>query len=133
MKVILDCNIWISFLLGYQKQLVYSILNNPQIDVYICHDLIDEIMNVTQREKIRKHIQLDDVEDLLNIMQSYCVMVDDVKHVDAYIRDAKDLCLLSLSEAINADYLISGDADLTSLSKHKNTKIVKLAEFRNEL
>lgn len=116
MKVILDCNIWISFLLGYQKQLVYSILNNPQIDVYICHDLIDEIMNVTQREKIRKHIQLDDV-----------------KHVDAYIRDAKDLYLLSLSEAINADYLISGDADLTSLSKHKNTKIVKLAEFRNEL
>lgn len=46
------------------------------------------------------------------------------------IRDPKDLYLLSLAETIGADYIVSGDADLTDLGQHKQTRILKLADFK---
>ena len=46
------------------------------------------------------------------------------------IRDPKDLYLLSLAETIGADYIVSGDADLTDLGQYNQTKIMKLADFK---
>ena len=40
------------------------------------------------------------------------------------VRDPKDVYLLALSDAIQADYLISGDADLTDMQKHNQTAII---------
>ena len=31
---------------------------------------------------------------------------------------------------IDTDYIVSGDADLTDLNQHGNTKILKLADFK---
>ena len=31
MKVIIDCNVWVSFLLGFQKELMYNVLRNEHI------------------------------------------------------------------------------------------------------
>ena len=42
----------------------------------------------------------------------------------------KDLYLLALAETINATYIVSGDADLTDLNQHKQTQILKLADFK---
>lgn len=36
MKVILDCNIWISFLIGHQASLMQRILTDFRIDVLTC-------------------------------------------------------------------------------------------------
>ena len=49
---------------------------------------------------------------------------------DPLVRDPKDLYLLSLADTIGADYIISGDADLTDLGQHNQTKIIKLADFK---
>ncbi len=46
------------------------------------------------------------------------------------IRDPKDLYLLSLAETIGADYIVSGDADLTDLGQYHQTRIMKLADFK---
>lgn len=80
MKVIIDTNLWISFLLGHQTQLVRRMLADVRFDVYVC--------------------------------------------------DPKDLYLLALAETIGADYIVSGDADLTDLGQHKQTRVVKLADFK---
>jgi len=53
MKVIVDTNLWISFLIGHQTQLVRQILNDVRFDVYVCDHLIEEIRNVASRDKIR--------------------------------------------------------------------------------
>jgi len=39
--------------------------------------------------------------------------------------------LLTLAETIDAAYIVSGDKDLLDLQHHKQTKIIKLADFRN--
>ena len=40
------------------------------------------------------------------------------------VRDPKDVYLLALSDSVKADYLISGDSDLTDMEQHNQTKIV---------
>ena len=40
MKVILDCNIWISFLLGKQHGLLKKVLTDMRFDVYVCRELL---------------------------------------------------------------------------------------------
>ena len=93
MKVIIDTNLWISFLIGHQTQLVRRMLTDLRFDVYVCSRLIEEIRDVA-------------------------------------IRDPKDLYLLALADTIGADYIVSGDADLTDLAKYNQTSIIKLADFK---
>lgn len=123
MKVIVDTNLWISFLIGHQTQLVRQILNDVRFDVYVCDHLIEEIHNVASRDKIRKYVSKYDMKDMLSIIHAFCQYVDiELEAEPSAIRDPKDLYLLSLAETIGADYIVSGDADLTDL---------KLADFKS--
>lgn len=131
MKVVLDCNIWISFLIGHQISFVRQLLNDERFQVYACERLLEEIQDVCSREKIKKYIRMDDVADLLGIIYDYCQFAIIGENTQSPIRDPKDLYLLSLAETIDAAYIVSGDKDLLDLQHHKQTKIIKLADFRN--
>lgn len=131
MKVIIDTNLWISFLIGHQAQLVRRMLTDVRFDVYVCPRLIEEIRDVASRDKIRKYINQTDLEDLLTIIHAFCKFADiKVEVAPSAIRDPKDLYLLALADTIGADYIVSGDADLTDLNQHGQTMILKLADFR---
>ena len=129
MRIIIDCNIWISLLIGHRVQLIRKIILDSRFDVYVCDDLLNEIRDVANRSKIRKYISTAECEDLFRIIQSFCILADINLKSCANIRDPKDLYLLSFAESITADYIISGDNDLLTLKQHRNTKIIKLAEF----
>ena len=131
MKVIIDTNLWISFLIGHQTQFVRRILTDLRFDVYVCSRLIEEIHNVASRNKISRRVSAADVEDLLSIIQAFCQFITiEAEVTQSAVRDPKDLYLLALADTIGADYIISGDADLTDLSQHNHTKIIKLADFK---
>ena len=133
-KIIIDTNLWISFLIGHQMQFVRCLLTDSRIDVYVCPQLLAEIRDVANREKIRKYVTPFDLEDLMSIIYAFCKHATlTVKASPAAIRDPKDLYLLSLAETIGADYIVSGDADLTDIGQYKNTKIVKLADFKQHM
>jgi len=133
MRIILDSNIWVSFLLGFQREFIRRVLTNPDFAVYVCPQLLNEIKAVASRPKIQKRILQNDLEDLLNIIAIFCHNA--LIHHDAVseVRDAKDLYLLSLAETIGAEFLVSGDRDLTDLQKYGATNIVTLAEFKRRL
>ena len=131
MKVIIDTNLWISFLIGHQTQLVRRMLTDLRFDVYVCARLVEEIRDVAERDKIRKYVTQTDIDDLLAIINAFCQFA--VIHTEApatAIRDPKDLYLLSLAETIGADYIVSGDADLTDIGQYDQTRIMKLADFK---
>ncbi len=131
MKVILDTNLWVSFLIGHQTQLVRRMLTDLRFDVYVCSRLIEEIRDVVSRDKIRKRVNPSDVENLFAIINAFCrFTVIEPEVPPSAVRDPKDLYLLSLADTIGADYIISGDADLTDLGQHNQTKIIKLADFK---
>lgn len=131
MRLILDTNVWISFLIGHQMQTVRSIVTDARFEVYVCPQLTFEIADVAGRDKIRRYIHDNDVEDLLRIIRAFCHMVSIEKVAISNIRDRKDLFLLSLAETVDAIYIVSGDADLTVLGKHGNTQIITLSQFRD--
>ena len=74
---------------------------------------------------------MDDVADLLGIIYDYCQFAVIGENTRSQILDPKHLYLLTLAEAIDAAYIVSGDKDLLDLQQHKQTKIIKLADFRN--
>ena len=130
MKVILDCNIWISFLLSRQDCLLRRMLMDTRFDIYICEELLAEIVNVARRDKIRKRVSEAELQQLLKIIDAFCEKTT-IEHIaESIIRDPKDLYLLSLAETIDADYIVSGDKDLTDLNQHLRTRIIKLADFK---
>ncbi len=132
MKVILDTNLWISFLIGHQTRLVRQILTDRRFDVYVCSRLIVEIRDVVSREKIRKYVTDADVADLFAIIDSFCQFATiETEIAPTAVRDPKDLYLLALADTIGADYIVSGDADLTDLGSHNQTTILRLTDFKS--
>lgn len=131
MKVIIDTNLWISFLIGHHTQLMRRMLTDERFDVYVCDRLIKEICDVATRDKIRKYVSQTDVDDLLSIIHAFCQFaVIETEVAQSAVRDPNDLYLLSLAETIGADYIVSGDADLTDLGQHKQIRILKLTDFK---
>ena len=130
MKIILDCNIWISLLIGHQAQLVRQILTDVRFDVYACDELLEEIHDVCSREKIRTRVTDEEMDDFFRIIYAFSHMAKIEQKAQSEIRDPRDLYLLSLAESIEADSIITGDADLLDLKQHKQTKMIKLADFR---
>ena len=129
MKTIFDSNIWISFLIGHKLQIVHELLANPKVEIFYCQELVEEIINVTQREKIRKYAEDEEIEDLLCIIRAFCKSVEITHKASSDIRDPKDLYLLSLAETVGANYIVSGDTDLLVLVRHKDTQLIKLTDF----
>ena len=104
-----------------------------RFDVCVCKELINEIQDVSARNKIRKYVSDNDVNSLLEIINAFCQYDIITSRAESKIRDEKDLYLLSLAESIDAFYIVSGDKDLTELQQHGNTKIITLAEFKKQM
>ena len=54
-RVIVDVNIWISFLIGRRLQRIFDVLVRPQITLIFSKELLDELCAVTQRPKFKKY------------------------------------------------------------------------------
>ena len=54
-RVIVDVNIWISFLIGRRLQRIFDVLVKPQIVLIFSKELLDELYTVTQRPKFKKY------------------------------------------------------------------------------
>jgi putative PIN family toxin of toxin-antitoxin system len=128
-KVIVDTNLWISFLIGKKLSALKFLFSHPQVEVYVCDDLLNEFKDVSSRQKIRKYISDDDVQATFRLMEMYCLYISVSKKSASPVRDIKDLYLLSLADTIPADFIITGDKDLLSLKIHNQTKIVTYREF----
>ena len=130
MKAILDCNIWVSFLIGHQAEWMGRFLTDTRFEVYVCDELLNEIHDVCSRPKIRTRINDEELEDFFRIIYAFCHVAKIESEAQSDIRDPKDLYLLSLAETVAADYIVSGDADLLALQQHKTTRMMTLANFK---
>ena len=104
--------------------------NRQRFDVYACDELLEKIHEVSSRPKILTRIGDDELDDFFRIIYAFCRMAKIEQQAQSKIRDPKDLYLLSLAESIEADYIVSGDADLLDLQQHGQTKMIKLVDFK---
>ena len=129
MKIILDTNIWISFLLGKKLAILSEILKNDEIQIYSSKQLLREIMEVAKRPKFHNKISIQSIDYLFKLINVKCKYIDDNSPVSISVRDKKDIFILSMAQNVYPDYIITGDKDLLVIKKYNNTEIITFNEF----
>lgn len=131
-KVIFDTKIWISFLIGKRLLNIKNFICSGNIIIVVTPQLINEIKIVTQREKLKKYFNQNDVNELIDLMETISLNVD-IKEKHLICRDSKDNFLLDLIEFSNADFLVTGDKDLLELNPFKSGQIINPKDFERYL
>lgn len=130
-RVIIDTNLWISFLLTRDFSKFDSIIADNKITLLFSEELLNEIIEITQRIKFKRYFKLDEVESLILMIKTRAIFVDVTSEIQK-CRDIKDNFLLSLSMDGKASHLLTGDKDLLILKKIGQTKIIKITEYLGE-
>lgn len=131
MKIVLDTNVFISGLF-FPKSNAGRILNScieGKFSLCLSEELLSEIEKVLFYPKIRKRLKLSQLE-----IENYCSLlrfqfeIFNIKNIKAnVVKDKNDNHILATFIASNADFLITGDDDLLSMSDEY--RIVSLSEF----
>lgn len=127
-KIILDTNLWISFLISKKYSQLDELIENQSIRLIFSNELLEEFIDVVSRPKFKKYFSKKDIEKILDYLDQFGELVKVTSDIKV-CRDEKDNFLLNLSVDSEADYLITGDKDLLILEKIENTKILTFTEF----
>ena len=69
-RVIIDTNLWISFLITINYSKLDKILSDRLITLLYSQELIDEFIEVAQRPKFKKYFTTEDLKSLLLSLSS---------------------------------------------------------------
>ena len=131
-KIIIDTNLWISFLIGKQLASLKSLLVEQTIQPILSEQLLQEIILVTQRPKLKKYFPQSKVNELIELLKIIGLTIN-IHSKITLCRDAKDNYLLALAKDSQANFLITGDKDLLELQQFELTKIVTYQQFLQEI
>ena len=127
-RVILDTNLWISFLISKNLSKLDPFIKNRTLILLFSKESIEEFVDVVERPKFKRFFSQKDIELILNLFDLFGELVN-IKSDVNICRDAKDNFLLNLSIDGKADYLVTGDKDLLVLKKIKKTQILTMSQF----
>ncbi len=135
MRVLLDANIFISFLLHPQRQSPSArLIRAALIGRYTL--LLPEAMLVEFRDRVRSkpylagRIDPADLDDLAAILLIAAEVVPAIAApIPAITRDPKDDCLLAYAVVGEADFLVTGDEDLLALGQVGTMQIMTPRAF----
>ncbi|MEH2141861.1 putative toxin-antitoxin system toxin component, PIN family [Nostoc sp.] len=127
-KIIIDTNLWISFLIGKELKELKNLLVEQTIQLVISEEILEEIIVVTQRPKLQKYFTFNKVDELIQILQNIGLFINITSEV--YLcRDPKDNYLLALAKDSGANFLVTGDQDLLVIQRFEITEIVTYQEL----
>lgn len=127
-KVIFDTNVWISFLIGKRLAFIKNFIVDGKFTIVITDQLLEEIKEVTSRERLQKYFPQESVKELIDLLQTIGKNVE-IKPTHFINRDPKDNFLLDLIDFSKADYLVTGDKDLLLHNPFKTAIILTPANF----
>ena len=131
-KVILDTNLWISFLIKHDYSFLDKYIEKGKVKLVFSEELIQEFLTVATRPKFQKFFTNDDIQNIIQTFDYYGILIKVTSEVNI-CRDFKDNFLLNLAIDSNADYLVTGDEDLLEIKNIQETKILTIRELKNEL
>ncbi|MDR0603201.1 MAG: putative toxin-antitoxin system toxin component, PIN family [Bacteroidales bacterium] len=120
-SIIIDTNLWISFLLTRQYPLLDMLLENNAVKLIFSDELLDEFVRVVQRPKFKKFFSQEDIKTLLQYIRQHAQFVK-VDSVVTVCRDVKDNFLLSLAQDSHADLFNNGRQRFTVIKYVRENK-----------
>ncbi|GCC51383.1 putative toxin-antitoxin system toxin component, PIN family [Chryseotalea sanaruensis] len=127
-KVIIDTNLWISFLIGKELQNLKDLIVTEKIQLISTEQLISELRIVVNRPKLQKYFDKEKVTELISLLNIVSEKVK-IKKIESICRDPKDDFLLALSKQSKANYLVTGDKDLLEIKIYGRTEIITVKKF----
>ncbi len=130
-KVVIDTNVIISAGISVDGNpaKIFEMLLSGKLENYTTDDIIDEVKNVINRDKIKKILDFQDREFIINNFER-----NSEKIVSSYMffevkEDPKDNKFLDCAVSANVDYIISGDEHLLKMKEFKGITIISPTDF----
>lgn len=132
-RVVFDTNVIVSatlFIDSIPGQVFLEVLNNGTI--LMSRSLARELSLVLGRDKFDRYVSHEQRDEFLAslIRESEPIEITESIHV---CRDPKDNLILELAADGNADFIVTGDADLLILNSFRGVRILTPAELRTIL
>jgi uncharacterized protein len=127
-RVIIDTNLWVSFLITKDYTRLDKILSDKLIVLLYSQELIDEFIEVASRPKFKKYFSAEELQALLILMSDRAIFIEVSSTVNV-CRDMKDNFLLALAKDGKATHLLTGDNDLLILKTFGKTKILTITGY----
>lgn len=121
MKAVLDPNVLVSAAIsprGVPAQIVGA-WSDERFELVISPAVVDELRDVLLRPSFRRWITAEDAAEYVDGLEDDADLVPDPADVPVVSRDPDDDYLIALARSAGADYIVSGDQDLTSLEDLK--------------
>ncbi len=100
-----------------------------ECDVVYSSETLSELERVIQYPKFDKYTNQDAKDAFITKFKRRSFLIENIKTSIIACRDPKDDKFLTLAVAANADYIVSGDADLLVLHPFQGIQIIKPADF----
>jgi uncharacterized protein len=127
-KIIVDSNIWISFLIGKSLLGLQNHIDSQNLKIITCNEQLIELSEVFKKPKFKKYFTKEQILEFFELLDesSECIVLSTRSNI---CRDPKDNYLVSLALDSKANFLITGDKDLLDLNKIEQTIVLKYSDF----
>ena len=127
---ILDTNIWISYIVTGRYTELTSLIQHNKLRIYTCQTLIEELILVLNRPKIKKVIDVSNIGEIISIHKKISHELKPDKKINIpELSDPDDVFLAQMSYAIKVDYLVTGDKLLLKQASGFKCKVIRMADF----
>ncbi|PIY03951.1 MAG: putative toxin-antitoxin system toxin component, PIN family [Bacteroidetes bacterium CG_4_10_14_3_um_filter_31_20] len=131
LKILIDSNIWISFLIGKSLKGLQNFLHDKRFIIITSDEQMSELIEVLNRPKFKKYFTKEQIIDFLKLIEQKSQIFKNYTRINI-CRDEKDNYLLSIAIDSKADYLITGDKDLIELKEINDTQIINFKDFESK-
>lgn len=135
MRVLLDANIFISYLLNPQKpgalRAIMRAAFEGELTFLLPEALLAEFVNkIPQKPFLADRINAEELQQFVNLIHQVGEVVPVIREeIPAVTRDPKDDYLLAYGMVGEADYLVTGDEDLLVLGQVGTLTIITPRDF----
>jgi putative PIN family toxin of toxin-antitoxin system len=129
-KIIIDTNLWVSFLIGKHLKRLHTYIYNEKISIITCKEQVLELKEVFNKPKIKKYFSSLVVDEFFDLFDEVALLIN-ITELLSLCRDPEDDYLLSLAIQSKADYLLTGDEDLLVIKQIGKTFILNFSDFEN--
>jgi putative PIN family toxin of toxin-antitoxin system len=139
MRVILDTNIYISYLLLHGErrvitEVVEACLFDESVELIAPQELFEELHKTVQgKPYLRDRITEADLNELLEALRAVAIIPAPLEDLAPLSRDPDDDYLLAYGLLEEADYLVTGDDDLLALGEIDTLRIIRVPVFHQLL
>ena len=130
--IILDTNIWISYLLSRRYDILANIILSNKLDIVTCNNLITEISEVLKREKFRRYINTKEIVEAIKIHIKLCSFIE-IEIKSDFLTDKKDNYLIDLYQTSKASMLVNGDKQILYQAPKFGFNVVTYKQFEDQM